>query len=217
MRNASLLLLVLLAPLRAQPDRFGLPACAGPDQELAPKHSFVVCHSASFPPAPASASRRTGFRRDRSLSMPGATVADYRNSGLSRGHLVPARDMTHDEQALRDSFLLSDAVPQNSAMNRSSWRRLENQVRKLAVDAESVIVITGAIFAERPDRIGAGGVAVPAKLYKVILVCEAGSTRLIAVMMPNEETSERSLESFIVTVAEVESLTGLKFFPHLDL
>lgn len=47
MRNASLLL-VLLAPLCAQPDRFGLPACSGPDRELAPKHAFIVCHSGSF-------------------------------------------------------------------------------------------------------------------------------------------------------------------------
>ena len=182
-----LLLLALLAPLSAQPDRFGLPACSGQGQELAHKHAFIVCHSAAFKaplwaayeltPArllsPAS-TRRTYFRRDHSLSMPGASVADYRQTGFSRGHLVPARDMAFDEQAIRDSFLLSNAIPQDAVMNRSSWRRLENWVRKLAVDADSVIVITGAIFAGNPDRIGAGRVAVPSDLYKVILVCQSG-------------------------------------------
>lgn len=102
MRNALLLLLALLAPLPAQPDRLGLPACAGPDRELAPKHSFIVCHSASFK-APLWAAhelipsrllspvstRRAHFRRDYSLPMPGASVAGYRSTGFSRGHLVP--------------------------------------------------------------------------------------------------------------------------------
>ena len=120
--------------------------------------------------------------------MPGASVADYRLTGLSRGHLVPARDVAHDEEAMRDSFLLPNAVPQNSVMNRSSWRRVENQVRKLAEEADAVIVVTGAVFTEDPERIGAGSVAVPSDLYKVILVCQAGRYRLIAVMMPNAET-----------------------------
>ncbi len=113
-----------------------------------------------------TSTRRAYFRRDHYLSIPGALLAGYRSTGFSRGHLVPARDVAHDEEALRDSFLLSNAVPQNSVMNRSSRSRLENQVRKLAEEADSVIVVTGAIFTERPDRIGAGGVAVPSALYK---------------------------------------------------
>lgn len=137
--------------------------------------------------------RRARFRRDYSLSMPGASVAGYRSTGFSRGHLVPARDVAHDEEALRDSFL----------------------VRKLAAEVYSVIVVTGAIFAEIPERIGLGGIAVPAQLYKVILVCKGSRTSLIAVMMPNADVSGRSLESFIVPVAEVERRTALEFFPVL--
>lgn len=225
-RNALVLLFLLLAPLTAQPDRFGLPACSGPDRELAIKRAFIICHSASFKAplwtihelsasrlaAPVSA-RRAWFRPDRSLSMLGATVADYRNSGYSRGHLVPARDMSYDQQALAGSFLLSNAVPQNALMNRSLWRRLENWVRKLAVDADSVIVVTGAIFSEYAEKIGAG-VAVPSDLYKVILINEGSQSRLIAVIMPNAECTSRSLESFLVTVAEVERRAGLSFFPE---
>lgn len=47
-------------------------------------------------------------------------------------------------------------------------------------------------------------------------MCQAGRSRLIAVMMPNAEATERSLEAFIVPVAEVEMRTGLKFFPDLE-
>lgn len=225
MRNLLLALLVTLAPLAAQPDRHGLPACAGPDRELVTKRAFIICHSGSLK-APvwsihellesnlsAPAAPRKHFRRDRSLAIPGAADADYRNSGFSRGHLVPARDMAHDEQALSDSFLLSNAVPQNVVMNRSIWRSLENRVRNLALGADSVTVVTGAIFPENPDRIGANGVAVPSHLYKVILVERGGRSRLLASVIPNSDGPEPSLDPFVTTVAEVEALTGLTFFP----
>lgn len=79
-----------------------------------------------------------------------------------------------------------------------------------------MIVVTGAIFAEAPERIGAGGVAVPSTLHKVVLVSQAGRSRPLAAMMPNAEATDRSLEAFIVPVAEVEMRTGLKFFPDLE-
>lgn len=124
MANAFALFLALLAPLAAQPDRHGLPACSGQDRELAVKHGFIVCHSGSLKTPvwtvhelstsrlASPASRRLHFRRGDTLSWPGASNADYRNTSFSRGHLMPARDVALDEQALRDSFLLSNAVPQ---------------------------------------------------------------------------------------------------------
>lgn len=78
-------------------------------------------------------------------------------------------------------------------------------------------MVTGAVFTEAPERIGSGSVAVPSELYKVILACQGGRYRLIAVMMPNAETGDRSIESLIVPVAEVEKRTGLKFFPDLEV
>lgn len=106
MRTALVLLLALHAPLSARADRFGIPECSGPDLEEASKHSFIVCHSAGFkaplwaihevsgdhPASRAAISRRTNFRRAWSLSMPGASSSGYRNSGYSRGHLVPSSD-----------------------------------------------------------------------------------------------------------------------------
>lgn len=230
MDKAIFFALLGLIPLAAQPDRFGLPACSGPDRELAVKHSFLVCHSGAvkaplwtiheLPPShltsPVSSSgRRSRFRRDWTLSMPGASDADYRNSGFSRGHLVPARDVAGDEQSLRDSFLLSNAVAQDSSMNLSIWRRLENRTRRLSEAADSVIVVTGVVFDENARRIGAGRVGVPREMYKVILSVQGSQFRLIAFAVPNAPAEGRSLESFLVTVTQVEQRTGLRFFPRL--
>lgn len=129
--------------------------------------------------------------------------------------MVPAADVAGGEQALSDSFLLPNAAPQNSTMNASAWRRLENRVRKLAQVADSVIVVTGAIFAASPERIGAGGVAVPTELYEVILVLDGGRPWVAAAIVPNTEAGSGSLDSFAVTMAEVERRTGLKLFHEL--
>lgn len=105
MRTLFLLLMFAVASLGSGPDRFGLPACSGRGLELAVKHAFAVCHSADFKTpawtiheitpshsAGATQSKRLRFRRDLCLSTRGASKADYRNSGFSGGHLVPARE-----------------------------------------------------------------------------------------------------------------------------
>lgn len=111
---------------------------------------------------------------------------------------------------------MSNVVPQNAGMDGSIWRRLENLVRRLAAEADSVIVVTGAIFPVNAERIGAGGVAVPAELYKVVLIRNGSQSRLFAVMMPNAEAGGQSLDSFVVPVAEVEKRSGSRFFAGLE-
>lgn len=103
--------------------------------------------------------------------------------------------MSFDEQAWLDSFLLSNVVPQNARMNRSAWYRLENRVRRIAESADSVIVVTGATFTGDAERIGSGGVAIPAQLYKVILVLQGGRRSVTAAILPNAESRD-SLDSF---------------------
>lgn len=78
-----------------------------------------------------------------------------------------------------------------------------------------MIVVTGAIFPANAQTIGPGAVAVPSHLYKVVLVNERGRARMFAAIIPNAETSGRSLDEFLVTIAEVERRTGLTFFPSL--
>lgn len=100
-------------------------------------------------------------------------------------------------------------------MNGSAWRRWENHVRKTAATADAVIVVTGAIFTEDAEKIGARGVAVPAEPYKVILTLRDGRASMTAATLPNTEP-RGSVDSFAVPAAEVERKTGLKFFQVLE-
>ena len=85
--------------LLAQPARFGVPACSGPERELADRSFYLVCYdSARKVPSwtaheivahrlPTATTRPRYFRQDTA-----ARNADYRGSGYSRGHMVPAED-----------------------------------------------------------------------------------------------------------------------------
>src|SRR5262245_3103543 len=103
--------------------------------------------------------RSRHFRRDQELSGGSASDSDYRGSGYSRGHLVPAADAAWSEEAMRATFLLSNAVPQFQRMNAGLWRQVEARVRRLAAESDAVYVFTGPLFERKLERVGAGKVA----------------------------------------------------------
>ena len=47
--------------------------------------------------------------------------------------LAPAADMAFSVQTMEDSFFFSNMSPQVPAFNRGIWKRLEEQVRKFAL------------------------------------------------------------------------------------
>ena len=58
-----------------------------------------------------------------------AVDADYKHSGWDRGHLAPAADMKWSEQAMDESFYLSNISPQNGNLNRGVWKSIEELTR----------------------------------------------------------------------------------------
>ncbi|MBI4908698.1 MAG: DNA/RNA non-specific endonuclease [Acidobacteria bacterium] len=221
--RTALLLLLAIQPLAAQPERFGLPACTGPNREIAVRTGFTMWFDAMHKTplwsayeltaerlsAAAGVRRARHFRHDAELSS--AFDSDYRLSGYSRGHVVPAADVAWSEGGLRDSFLLSNAVPQNGALNSGKWRVLENAVRKLAVTSDFVVVFTGPVLCEGAAHIGASSVTVPCELYKVVIAGKGGELKMFAAMLPNDRNPGEPLSAFLTPVAEVERRTGLDF------
>ena len=103
-----------------------------------------------------------------------AGLADYRGSGYARGHMAPAGDMPHDE-AMAQSFSLANMVPQHPIQNSGPWNRIEQDTRKYVQRARgSVYIFTGPVYGPRPLVIGAGRVAVPDYVFKVVYDAETG-------------------------------------------
>lgn len=97
-----------------------------------------------------------------------AELDDYRGSGWSRGHMAPAGDMGTPE-AMAQSFSLANMVPQDRRQNSGPWAKIEEDTRRYVMRAQGdVYVITGPVFEADAQRIGAGGVAVPSHLFKLV-------------------------------------------------
>ncbi|MDX2154841.1 MAG: DNA/RNA non-specific endonuclease, partial [Bryobacteraceae bacterium] len=150
------------------------------------------------------------------LALPAALDSDYRHSGFSRGHLAPAADFAWSPDALRATFLLSNAVPQIQSVNAGVWSRLEAAVRSLAAHADALYVFTGPLFEGDPQTIGEGRVAVPTHLFKAVLVVRHRQRTMLAAIVPNSPFPRTPLAHFLTTVDDIEARTGLDLFSALD-
>lgn len=157
--------------------------------------------------------RTNNFREDDAIITGSAELADYRGSGYTRGHLVPAGDMKWNYEAMDETFLLSNMSPQLADFNDGIWNRAEQQVRTWSRRYDTIFVVTGPILND-PDleQIGPNCVTVPKRFYKAVYAPAIHQT--IAFVIPHQE-SNAPLSSFAISVDELESITGLDFFPQL--
>lgn len=154
--------------------------------------------------------RTDAFRPDPDVRDQSAVRNDYRRSGYSRGHMVPAGDMGFDATAMSETFFYSNMSPQLAAHNGAVWRELEETSRDWVVKKGTTYIVTGPIVGNNPKRIGNNRVAVPDAFYRVMLT-ENGEG--IGFIIPHEKQTE-PLEDFAVSIDEVEAATGLDFFPE---
>ncbi|MBK8670513.1 MAG: DNA/RNA non-specific endonuclease [Saprospiraceae bacterium] len=156
--------------------------------------------------------RSGNFHPDGSVPTGSAYHNDYSNSGYTRGHMVPAGDMAFDSTAMRESFYMSNMSPQLRQLNNGIWKELEENVRDWTYKAGKLYIITGPVLSKPIKVIGKGNkVTVPSAFFKVLLDYDDPDKRGIAFIIPHE-MSERRLEEYMVTIDEVEKLTGLDFF-----
>ena len=161
--------------------------------------------------------RPAAFRSDPAITENPVQPGEYTGTKFDRGHLAPAGDMSYSHPAILNSFFMSNISPQTPGCNRGLWKRLETQIRKWAVAEECLCVITGPLFPqedEKGDEEETISLPVPYAFYKVVLDMTP-PMKMIAFIIPNRAGRER-LPRFVVSVDEVEKLTGCDFFSELD-
>lgn len=152
--------------------------------------------------------RADNFKPDPAVSTGSAGLSDYRGSGYDRGHLCPAAAMKQNQQAMDETFYLSNMSPQAAALNRGKWAELEKYVRDQARECGSLEVVTGPVFDSIIGRIGQG-VTVPGFYYKALL-CPGRYAE--AYIMPNRAVPG-AVKDYKITVDDAERITGIDFFP----
>jgi endonuclease G len=161
-----------------------------------------------------TAPRSNDFRIDPDVLSVCSALDDYRGSGFDRGHLAPAGDFKWSAQAMSETFFMSNMSPQQHGFNSGIWKNLEERVRGWAVENELVYVVSGPVFTDNMQCIGANKVAVPGHYYKVLLDYTEPELKATGFVLPNE-SSPLPLQTFLVTVDSVESLTGIDFYAEL--
>lgn len=159
--------------------------------------------------------KRPYFQIDDAVKTGAAHWRNYKNSGFDRGHLCPAGDRRYSQSAHDETFLTSNITPQEHEFNSGIWNTLEQKVRYWASKYDGVFVVTGGVLNGNMKTIGDEDVSVPNQFYKVLIDNNSGKTKMIAFLMPHEN-SNKPLFKFVVSVDTIEALTGIDFFPELD-
>ncbi|KAH7107784.1 hypothetical protein BKA62DRAFT_684439 [Auriculariales sp. MPI-PUGE-AT-0066] len=162
-----------------------------------------------------------------------AHLKDYFRSGYDRGHMVPAADAKFSQEAMNETFLLTNIAPQVGAgFNRHYWAYVEEWCRRLTGSFQDVYVFTIPLYLPQSD--GAGkyhvkyevigtppNVAVPTHFAKVVLTSRPSSPSTPdiaelaagAFVLPNAEIPDGApFSRFEVPIESVERAAGLQLF-----
>ena len=163
--------------------------------------------------------KRPSFTKDR--SVPAAPAPDdYTRSGYDRGHMVPnyAIVTRYGIDAQKCTFRMTNIAPQSPALNRGVWRDVEHRIADLWTARYGEIwVVVGCISPRTQSRETLSGtnIDVPTSYSQVILAQDGMDVRALAVLFDQSVDWKDWSARHIVTIDELEELTGLDFNPEL--
>ena len=159
--------------------------------------------------------RRTRFNTDL-RTRARVAESEYRGSDYARGHMAPAYAITvcYGNDGQKDSFLMSNIVPQDDRLNSGPWRTLEMKIIQEYVPAcKDIWVITGPVFNKKVERLKTGP-EIPDAFFKILIDDQDGTTRVLAFLMSQNARSS-DLTQYLTSIDKIEQVTGLDFLSKL--
>lgn len=154
---------------------------------------------------------------------------DGENRALDRGHMLPSASRYNSWQTNAQTFYATNIFPQNARLNQQNWAKVEDCTRQ-SMCADTLYVVVGTLFESSTTFVSRGRhITRPSHCYKLLLRTRSGNTgkridqitnaeELMAIGFLYENSSEGNVvpQQAVVSIAEVESRSGLKFFPNID-
>lgn len=155
--------------------------------------------------------RSNAFMADNSLPKgKRAEVKDYAGSGYDIGHVAPDGDMSFDQQAEYESFLMTNMYPQLPGLNRGIWKLLETAVRGWAVQRNhAMVVYVGAIRSPNEKTIGDSRVVVPNYFFKIVI--DTVTNEAAGFLFEHRGAQGNDLTKVRAPIAQIEQASGIKF------
>lgn len=158
-----------------------------------------------------------------------STLADYRSSGFSRGHLCPSADRLCSTEQNEQTFYLSNMQPQWQSHNAGLWERIESQVRDWNSNyyRDTLYVVKAATIAdvELNGKTSAGvytekcnnRLLIPKYFYCALLSVKDGKYQALGLWTTHSDDAQSSttIKSCAISIDELERRTGIDFFCNL--
>ena len=152
--------------------------------------------------------RKDNFKPDPLLPAETDLGKDYVGSGTDRGHMMPAAEnLCQTAEIQNECFYYSNMAAQYHSLNAGDWKSVETLEREYAKLYDSARVWCGNIGVAK--TIGVGKVAVPKQCWKVIYFVK--TKEWMAFLFDNNTSKPDGIHNNLVTVTDIEKLTGLKF------
>ncbi len=115
------------------------------------------------------AHRTNDFRFDSRLSYKDQlNPKQYAKSGYDKGHLAAQSD-TSDYDTVSQQYLMTNIVPQDPVLNRTTWKNMETFAKDLRKsNYHAKYVISGIVFDNCEIHKTKNGMNIPDKMFKII-------------------------------------------------
>lgn len=150
-------------------------------------------------------------------------------SGYDHGHICPSADRQYSTEANRQTFFLTNMQPQRNVFNAGVWAAMEQQVRDWNRGSfrDTLYVCKGGTI-DRDDQIRGyiqSQMIIPKFFFMALLCKNASGYKALGFWIehkdkdsdyPKNNQGNYQLSPYVVSIRELETLTGIDFFCNLD-
>lgn len=128
----------------------------------------------------------------------------YTNTHYDRGHLCNSQARTSNITYNRETYNMSNAVPQTPNLNRGVWKTYEDLCQMWALNGDRLTIYAGGLG--KKGTLSKQNVNIPVQYWKVIF--GHGSNVPLCLVFENDDKTTKAM---IVDLNYIESKTGYKF------
>jgi len=171
-------------------------------------------------PLPESGERPDRFEVDR-RTIARVDSDAYTNTGYDRGHLAPnyAISTRYGESAQRETFLMSNVMPQKHGLNAGLWKTLElRAATSYPARFGEIWILCGPVIDPTLTRLPGRGnrrPVIPAECFMILIDESDNRVRTLAFLFPQEPAPNTDLSHYLTTIDEIERRTDLDFLAAL--
>jgi len=151
---------------------------------------------------------------DPEVNTRSASKKDYKQGGYIMAQFVNYLDVKQIPDAIDETFYMSNITPMKLAFYKYIWLKTEDLIRLWSAETDDLYIVCGPVLLESPfPAIGDHDVSVPKRFYKAVY--DPKNQKAIGFIFKNG-ISSGNLNSFAVSIDEIERQTGIDLFPALN-